>query len=628
MLKSKYVGTFFILFLYLLVFFVFSAESYYIKGNLHDLWIPHIGAYSIKTGVVLHEGLHTSFGFIYSYLNYISLLLIESFPEGFSTADMILLSSVLFSGFTAILFVGLKLSSRNLLDSIFILSLLLSIVFQLRDVSKPLDYNDILWYGSYNSHLWAVLLIQIISVMNFFSFLKVKEVHLMEKLDRVFWFFIILQFVCVFVALNYKINFFLASLAVASSIFFFLSNRLKAIYLASALALLTVSLLVVSRMFNYSYMGYFQDIFHAVQSKKEIPFNCITSLFIFLYLYGALLFESNAFFIDFKALSSKGLFSYICIKVKSFKDYAKENLQKVSARIYMTVSIGLGLFVAIIGDWQKPNVYFVLVILLFICMSKVNAFLKRVSYVLISAFILTNCFSYAFMLIPKSNMSQPSVSEKEILANKISPFRAVKVVNKKRDFLIKNYIGLEDFYSIFSSKTDDPDFFLQISSTYKQNKEKWSLPFSNIEYKAMIDDAYKKVRDLGYEVDDDIMMLEFVNHLPLVLGTRIPEGSYHWIHIGTTFSYQNVDKILKLYEQAEAIYVPIISTDGQEQTYLNCTFYNWNFENDRFILYSSSRYGSLFVSREKAGRVKNLKALSYSASILKSNCEDFLKAPY
>ena len=242
----------------------FLGDTYIVKGNLHDLWIPQMGAYAIKSGMVLHQDFHTSFGFVYNGLNYISLLFAEGFPDIFNPSDMIMLSSVLFSVILIALFILMRVHTKQV--PWLLLPYILSYTFQLRGNSDILSYEKVLWYQSYNFHLWSLLLLQ---GAHIFAWLKaIKNNSLSHKKLITFCF---IQTFCVYMAFNYKINYFAASCLIAASPFFFFSNKSKVCYAVASISFFGLLILIAPLVFGYSYTGYIKDVLHVVESTNHIP---------------------------------------------------------------------------------------------------------------------------------------------------------------------------------------------------------------------------------------------------------------------------------------------------------------------------------------------------------------------
>lgn len=599
---------------YAFVLCIIFGDLNLISGNLHDLWIPHLSAYALELGLKLHESFHTPFGFIYSLLNFWSLNIISNTPPQLSQSDLIVISSFLFSGILLALCVLAKVSlnKRNLF--FFILVFLLSIVFQLRDVSKPIDIDTILWYGSYNNHLWSILLLQILTSL---YFLKDLESEYPKKIKITF--FILFNFICLFITLNYKINFFLASGLISTSVFFYLKDlKTKIIYIGSLGILLTSSVLAVEISTSYTYFSYAQDIYHAIISKKKIPLRYPIRFLIFTCIF---------FVSTFKLKNSE------LAEQKNKLNYAIDELKKIFTNLnqkphfskgyflpkcYFILCICCGLFLGVAGDWQRPTIYFWITLAFYFLIFKKNKILNCLSYTLIIIFTSANIVSLSY--IAKSGLKK---AEAHLSQTGFKKFVPIKFIDDEYDFLIKNHIGAFDLIQYFDKQPTNTDFHLKLSSTYYHNKDKWALPYLNTEYIQTLNDAVTSIKKHKFENSDMIMMLEFVNPLPIILKTPIPENSYHWVHLGTTFSLNNINMIIPFIRNLDYLYIPTITVDGGNQTIVNCTFFEWNYKSEAFELVHSNIYGSLFINKNKVDQ-RGLETIPYNKEKLNSNCENTL----
>lgn len=595
-----------VVFTYITVLSMVMTDSFYILGNLHDLWIPQISAQAIKQGLTQHVNFNSSFGFFYSYLNYISLCIIEYFPKLFSKSDLITLSSLQFSIVLIIIFFITKLNSFINKTSWLLLPLILSINFQLRNISKPFHFADILWYGSYNAHLWSLLLIQISSVLDFYVYQLKEPVKDISKLKFVV--FIFIQFICAYITLNYKINFFIASVSLASSIFFFLNREQKKIYFSLLLLVGIVSVFLTEILTGYSYSGYFKDILQSIKSKRTTGYSHFLNLFIFLIFFIPLIFRSNRNFKSFKNLKKFSPDFFLNL-------YRKREL--VFPSFYFCLSISICLLVGVVGDWQKPATYFLIVLCLFSIQTLRSKKVIFFCWLTLSGMFFLNCFSNLYA----SNPEFFKLTEKHRDKYGEGSYKKINLLKSDKSFIINNHQGSFELFKFLKINTSEPDTIFNISSTYRAGEKKWGLPFRNVEYAQLINDAVIAVEDYGYEFTDKILMLEFVNPLPILLDTKIPQNTFHWVHLGTTFSKDNIEKMNILFKELDIVYVPTITMDGFSQTFINCSFYKWNDKTHRFKPYSVSASGILFVSDSRAKRSVK-KPLSYDKSMLRKNCRE------
>ena len=529
----------------------FSGDTYIIRGNLHDLWIPQMGAYAVKRGMVLHEEFHTFFGFFYNGLNYLSLLIIEGFPGLFVPADMIMLSSALFSIPLALLFLLMRANKKPV--AWFILVVVLSNVFQAKGISTPLGYKMVLWYESYNYHLWSLLLLQ---AAHAFSWSKRTDDSGSVRLlpDS------LIQASCVYIAFNYKMNFFASSSLVAASVFFLLPNGARLRYGLTSIGLFAL-LLLPALLLGYSYTGYFGDLAHAAQSRGR--------LFHFEDLKYALAYCLCLFVIQYrKKLSLR--------KIARRKGELLKNLA-------LCALTSLAIFTGLAGVWQKSLYYYPLFLILYAAVAEPRTPPGRTSLFLLSLFFLTNLLPLVY------------TAQKKFHAQETPKYRPIDLMAERDDFLIDNRIDRLGSYTKFHTRLPkDERIFLKMTYSFKEVP--WDVPFFNARYYDMLKDAVGRIREAGHDGNDKALLVEFINPLPLLLDSAIAPGTYHWIHFGATFSTRkNVHRLYEAFAGSDFVYVPTMTIQWPHQSFFNCLFYEWNFAEGRFAFHSINRHGLLFV---------------------------------
>ena len=536
----------------------FRGDTYIVKGNLHDLWIPQLGAYAIKTGAVLHHEFHTFFGLFYNGLNYVSLILTENFPDIFMPSDMIMLSSSLF----AIVIVGLcfliKINTkRRKCIPWFVFLLIISHIFQSRQMLRLLDYKYILWYGSYNYHMWSLLLLQAVHI-----FACLGRIRRWKMTNRDLLLFSLVQTICAFIAFNYKMSFFGSSALMAASIFLLLPNRAKIIYASTSIILFISFGITVALTSGYSYMGYFNDVLHASEARemigleKKLEFVIYYCLVFFIIQYRKLLFSGH------------------------FLRHLVHNRPELSKDAFFYMFMGLAIFVGMAGDWQVNGAIYLIFLMLYAVIDIDNRLIRNISYTLLSILFFINTISLIY------------VAQKKTYTEK--KYRAIDLMSEKPDFLIDNRVDIDGLYTKFyTDMVPSEEAFLNLS--YTANNLPFSTPFFNAEYYYMVKDSIARIREISDNPDDVFMRTEFINPLPLLLKSKIPPGTYHWIHFGATFSLtKQLHKIHAMFMESDFVYMPVLSIDRIKH-FMNCLFYEWNFENGRFKFYSINRYGLLFI---------------------------------
>ena len=240
-----------------------------------------------------------------------------------------------------------------------------------------------------------------------------------------------------------------------------------------------------------------------------------------------------------------------------------------------------------VGNTIGSSMYFVVFFLLYCSVAVDIEKIKKSSYVLLFLLFAMNIASLAYIASKKSH-------KRDNLR-----YRAIDLMSKTDDFLLYN-------------RTDIVDLFTKIPMDIKMNRKEliiqsysfggpsWDRSIVNAQYHLMVKDSVLRIKEISGSAKEVSVMIGFTNPLPFLLRSAMPPQSYHWIHLGRTFSRQkNIHKLYDSFMGADFIYMPLISLDKSDHSYLNCLFYGWNFTNGRFRLYSINRYGLLFVDGAK-----------------------------
>ena len=424
----------------------FRGDTYIVIGNLHDLWIPQLGAYAIKTGAILHHEFYTFFGLFYNVLNYISLILTENFPDIFMLSDMIMLSSSLFAVVIVGIFFLIKINTkRRKCIPWFVLLLIISHIFQPRLMLRLLDYKNILWYGSYNYHMWSLLLLQAAHI-----FACLGRIKRWEMTNRDLLLFSLVQTICAFIAFNYKISFFGSSALMAASIFLLLPNRAKIIYASTSIILFISFGITVALTSGYSYMGYFNDVLHASEARgsidlENLEFAICYCLVFFIIQYYKLLFSGH------------------------FRQYFVHNRHEFSKDVSFYIFTALAIFVGMAGDWQVNAAIYFIFLMLYAVIDIDNRLIRNISYTLLSTLFFINIASLIY------------VAQKKTHTKTDEKYRAIDLMSEKPDFLIDNSIdGLHTKLYTDMDMVSREEAFLNLS--YSDQNIPWSVPFFNVEY--------------------------------------------------------------------------------------------------------------------------------------------------
>ncbi len=726
----------FILLFSIILSIIFLGEHYLLIGFLPDTWIPQLSAYVIKHGLRLHQDFHTPFGFVYGGLNYTSLLIMESFPDTFHLLDMTMLSSILFS----LIIIGLFYLMRfNIVKAvpIALLLIILSIIFQVKIMSDMFNIEARYWWnGSYNKHLWGLFLLQIVHLFCWRKFF-VKNIDNVVQIEKNrFIFFLIIQVICAYILLNYKLNFFIASSLLIFSIFLILPFKLWFKYIVFSISLflfLTLSTFILSQ---YSYIGYLQDIYHVILSKKEVY---LELNYFFIYLFVCFLmrvctellkkipkeknpieflkyyfYKSKIFLAENKSILTKwflfdlcvgvslsigmvndkeksllyfliAIFLYLIINIKNinfekgfywiltvlfvintsflanayfglnyifaypfifflvrvfillflkkslnktrlldfFKHYIEEPkplLNKLANKVKLSnlsyyfhqlksfltnnnfllirqllfdFCIGLSILICIIGDAEKPLLYFLIVFLFYLIINTNMINIKRVCYLILAILFTINISSLAKMAIFKFYKEDQLMTDQP--KHQKYKIHSIKVRDRNYPFIIENKESMDQILNELRVHSNKYKGLFE-GIVYNDKDLNYKMYRNNVYYIDYLNDALLVFRNKLDKIDKGLL-LDFINPLPILLNLKPIKGSYHWFHIGFTFSSETIHRFNKTFENSDFVYMPLLSPSNQ--LILKCHFYKWNFHHKRFALSTIHRYGFLFATHQK-----------------------------
>ena len=571
--------------LFSILVLIFFGETYFVEGNIHDMWIPKVGAYAIKHGLVLHQDFHTPFGFMYNGLNYISLLIIESFPSIFNLFDMIMLSSILFSFIIISLFYLMRVNTTKAMP-ITLLLVILSIIPQVRLMSELSNTKaQILWYSSYNKHLWGLLLLQIVHLFCWKKFLikNIDDVIQVEKNN--FLLFLALQIICAYIFFNYKINFFAASSLIIFSIFFILPLKLWFKYIIFSISFFLLLVLSTFVLSGYSYISYLEDIHHIVLSRGGVHLD-LNYLYIYLFIFFLIRVCAELFKNKPEKIDPISFFKHYFYKSKSF---LKNDSFLFIKQLLFDCCIGFSLLIGATGSYFKATGFFVVVFLFYLIINTSIINIKRICYLVLGGLFLINIFSLSKVV------SFKFYKEESLEQSKHQLYKTKSITtknNRNYPFVVWNGRNMDMILNELREK--HPRRIKNLFDGIVYDDDGLWIALNNIYYIDLLNDILltlpKKLNK-----NDKILLLEFINPLPILLDSKPIQGAYHWFHFGVTFSDKTMDRFNKTFENADFVYVPMLST----QSFLKCYFYKWHFQNNRFALSSIHNYGFLLATHQK-----------------------------
>jgi hypothetical protein len=229
--------------------------------------------------------------------------------------------------------------------------------------------------------------------------------------------------------------------------------------------------------------------------------------------------------------------------------------------------------------------------------------------VLYHTLVLTRITMYKFY--------QPSLERPDQLVTMQSTHTAPASV------VIRKYEGYDYFQRLFQL-ADNPaasDFYQRLSYDYNRKQTRWRIPFYNQEYIQMINQATAYFQQWPLSPDTQVVMLGKVNPLPMLLHTPMPEHSYLSRPPAHAFDSQ----LPPLYQAADFIYLPLFAipdaSSTDDQTDINCHFYQWNHTQHRFHLVQVTPYGCIFATDQSMAQYQLSPVPAHAASQINTTCQ-------
>jgi len=229
--------------------------------------------------------------------------------------------------------------------------------------------------------------------------------------------------------------------------------------------------------------------------------------------------------------------------------------------------------------------------------------------VLYHALVLTRITAYKFY--------QPNPDRQDQLVTIQPAHTAPETV------VIDKYEGYDYFQSLFQL-ADNPaasDFYQRLSYDYNRKQTRWRIPFYNNEYIQMINQATAYFQQWNLRPDTQVVLLGQVNPLPMLLHTPMPKHSYLSLPPSPSLDKQ----LTPLYQEADFIYLPLFALPetpaADEQTDINCHFYQWNHTQHRFHLVQVTPYGSIFATDQGIAQYHIPRIRAHAASHINAICQ-------
>jgi hypothetical protein len=548
---------------------LFLPGSYTTSGNLHDVFIPYWSSMAIERGMVLHQDVHSPFGWIYFWMNYAASLLIQH--SFFSFNDLIPLGSLLWAIFIVFVWFGVSTwggvpHRQNMSTQVFFAIFLALIVFNFRG-GRGLSYQVNTWYGAYNNQLWGVIFLQLALVCTHcVRDIGLKSVRLLG----------VVQAISVYVCIHYKISFGLASIILSFiPISFAWVRCLKRNYIVSLLLCCAV-LVILTALSGYSYKGYLNDIAGALGAKSANAASIdhdVTLLAVLVALSGIL-----------------------CVMQEG---------QRISVNVSQWCMICLAFYLCVAGDFATPVINYA-------CVFGVVALLSPIA---IRRFKLVK-----FLAICGAGGMAASIVINLLSIGYIAASKVHWVtLNFMEDFHIETPYGEMAWRArqarIFESQFD---YFSQSEALFDplERRVMWAYPGIEKLNKRYVSasiadyiDGLKMVRErfVSHQSVEQrsVIYLEFINPLPILIGSDIVKGAPHWVHFGTTTPYSANDHLIhQMIMSSNEVVIPLASPDNWRQPFLNCKFLLWNEkEKQGFVLTDTDSHHLYYQRRADAGGV-------------------------
>lgn len=554
--------------------------GYYLNsGNLHDIFLPLNSALAAAQGLVLHRDFHTPFGWMYPVLNREAWRVVTQPGSILSINDLIVVASLIWAVALSVVY-GIFLvlvpgRVRPPFGRAWLIGLFLFVVaFNFRGLSG-FNLQDVTWYGTYNAHLWALLFLQMLGVFVFVRHPPTRVLLLWA---------VPLQAVCVVVSLNYKVSFGLASvvLAVAPLLTGWRGVAWRAGYVLGGLAALALGLLLLTPG-GYDYSRYLQDLSIALSAKSE---------------------GSSSLVLDLTLAS----IAVACI-IAVFNGFAQSRVQGrewvsgqgsvMWAQLAFGACVVVAVNLAIAGDFSRPHYYLFAALALHVLTTTVRS--EASSW--LSGWMVAGASIVLFLGVGINLGSDMRVAHYKSGAALSKRYERVRLSTPwgELDWAIQRYSVYQQLTSLFELNRHPNKVSVLASMAFRAapTRDMVSIPFLNGDYVDAITSAQHVLKAQVDPTNTSVLMLDFANPMPMLLGTPMPRGSVHWIHFGTSLPLFTQDNVLyRMFDSADVVVLPVISIDGNSQMLLNCKFHKWNesrgyplvpFAADDFQFYYSRR---------------------------------------
>ncbi|HSN14858.1 MAG TPA: hypothetical protein VLT61_09520 [Anaeromyxobacteraceae bacterium] len=566
-----------------------------VLGNLHDRFMPYLSAHAAEAGMPLHVAFRTPFGWVYAALNLASLRLSEAGVLGLRYGDLAFVTSVLFSVAIAVAFAHARLAlPRGHTIPLWVLPLALSLALTMRDVSR-FDYVSIFWYGGYNNHLWALLLVQAAVLFRTRRALRVGPDTIGAGRGVAL---AVLHASIAFVALHYKANFGLAAMALTAGWLLSLPPARWPAALAAGGATLAAGILAVWRS-GYSYAGYFADLATAAQAKT-LHAGAVDQTGPVLGAAAMLLLlrASHALAAAGAAGPPPGL--PVSAALHDLRRWAIAWAYSGGWRAAAgDAAIAAALFVGLGGDFAQPLVLLAVFAALHALLERDAAPAPRPAAAWRALRVAAGATLAVFFALDVLAIARVAWFRERTLDPKRYQVVVVDPGDPARTlpFVLRRPAGrYADWYQV-TGLGDHPrraQLLLERACTVTGVFD----GDSNVSFIDFVAETIAALRRLGADRSTRVLSLEFSNPFPPLLRASVPRGSFNWIHPGTNIAIDDLGSLDPAIADADVAVVPFRTVDALWQPAVNCHFFAWNSRNGwRFAPVAIGAYGIVLADR-------------------------------
>lgn len=580
-----------------LIWSIFQPGSFVTAGNLHDVFIPYNAALYRLQGMIPHRDFHTPFGWIYGELN---VLAFRALVDGglASINELMPMASLIWLGLIAVLggasFAALPRALRPSVARSWLFFLVLAAVtFNFKGVSS-FEAREIHWYGSYNNHLWAVLLLQMALV-----FMFVRGVISTRSVLTLAFF----NGVGVFLACNYKISFGLSSIALAlAPIMTVLPGaRWRLLYVGVGL-FVCVALSVALMPQDYDFRLYLADIHSAVMAKAD---NRTAVLPLSAWLMA--------------------LIALIVLAVGVHIEHAKRRMPS-GWRAFLLHLVLASLIVgsvalAIAGDFARPYFLVLVCMAMYVVMRPVNqgldiletGLLKNAALAVLLITVVVSVSSNVRIAHYKQLSADPTRYQKVVFDTPYGPL----------SWIVQRNSGYGVIREMFMVDANPQRAAIQGAIAYRGqfDSSDAALVFRNMDYAMATSSSRAWLAGRASSQKRIVSVVDFINPMPLLLGLPMPPHGLHWLHFGTSIPvYGREELMFESLAASDIVVVPLMSFDGDAQNLLNCRFHQWNQRQARPFVPTGLGPYQIFYERDPEGPV-----LQLDESGINRRCTAFLE---